>query len=638
MPRYSFGGGSSDYVKDTNGRPMPNRTLPLFLEQSLTTPVTDLLVGGAPATTVVTRIDGAIPLFQAPDGVTALWVDTGFGATRLDAYDDEVAAELAAADARAAAAEARLAIVEPVDTAVDAGIDRAVTADKVLTPTSARQQYPTLITVEKFAPANHVWGVDDTAIVQAFVNAVTAGFAHGFMTQRTYRITAPIVMGQTGSTRWQLDLGGATILQATSNTPIFHFRKESTSQFVIGGGGAMVWEVDQPPANTQAVAFYFDSDTNTNAGFFNFEIGNIEFFNGFRGIAINEASANRNPVWGADLHHLRAKPTMRGSLVRLRQTTSGQPNMTLRQVYVRADQITEPAIDLQGYHGVLLQNIEVNNSPTQDLLMTTCDAVVIDVMRSEGGSFTQNFTGLWTLSDCRATIRGLEVQFKTFTVTNFAYLLRLIGANTRVTVGGRSVSSLTVSSGQVAFIQGDDVRSIELAGGLLNGSSITDIYQFDNTPKKIVRNGRVSQAVTAHVFHSVDQSVPHNTSTVLTFDSERYDGDAMHDPAVNPSRLTVPAGLGGRYRLWVLATYAGNVTGQRVVDLRLNGTTVIASDQRQAMLGGFQTPMSVSVEYDLVPGDYVEVVCFQNSGAAVAVKANANYSPDFGMTLLGTAA
>lgn len=132
----------------------------------------------------------------------------------------------------------------------------------------------------------------------------------------------------------------------------------------------------------------------------------------------------------------------------------------------------------------------------------------------------------------------------------------------------------------------------------------------------------------ARVRHSVAQSIPNATITALAFDSERYDTDGFHDPATNNSRLTIPAGEGGTYFLAGAVGFVSNATGERQFRFLLNGTTLLTVLEIQASsVGPVYFPLAT--EYELAAGDYVELVVYQNSGGALNVPANANYTPEF---------
>lgn len=130
----------------------------------------------------------------------------------------------------------------------------------------------------------------------------------------------------------------------------------------------------------------------------------------------------------------------------------------------------------------------------------------------------------------------------------------------------------------------------------------------------------------ARVSHSVAQSIATSTITALAFDGEQYDIGGLHDTATNNSRLT--AVNAGHYSIGGTLRYALNATGQRMIGIRLNGTTVIAYHWVDAT-AVIQTMLSITTDYELAANDYVELITHQNSGAALNVEAVAEYSPRF---------
>lgn len=114
----------------------------------------------------------------------------------------------------------------------------------------------------------------------------------------------------------------------------------------------------------------------------------------------------------------------------------------------------------------------------------------------------------------------------------------------------------------------------------------------------------------------------------LTFDSERVDVGAMHDTSSNTGRLTVPSGGGGFYAIGGQIEFASNSTGRRGIQIRLNGTTVIAREE-SANLGANDHTCTVATVYQLAAGDYVELMGLQASGGNLDMLATSAYSPEF---------
>lgn len=145
--------------------------------------------------------------------------------------------------------------------------------------------------------------------------------------------------------------------------------------------------------------------------------------------------------------------------------------------------------------------------------------------------------------------------------------------------------------------------------------------------------GRITPTDTAfpaaRVFNSVAQSIATVTNTILTFDSERFDTDAIHSTTATTSRLT--ATTAGVYAISASIEWASvAATDPRHIRLKLNGLTDIAKS-RTAAPGGAVHEQSITTLYKLAAGEYVEVEVRQASGGALNVQASGNYSPEFSM-------
>ena len=118
------------------------------------------------------------------------------------------------------------------------------------------------------------------------------------------------------------------------------------------------------------------------------------------------------------------------------------------------------------------------------------------------------------------------------------------------------------------------------------------------------------------VWRSAAWSAPNGGGTNVPFDAEDFDTDAFHDPATNPSRITIPAGLGGYYQLNGGIRYTYNGTGARAVDLLVNGSPVAGIGVGAAPVA---TTLSCGKPVPLNAGDYIELGPYQNSGGALAL-------------------
>jgi hypothetical protein len=134
----------------------------------------------------------------------------------------------------------------------------------------------------------------------------------------------------------------------------------------------------------------------------------------------------------------------------------------------------------------------------------------------------------------------------------------------------------------------------------------------------------------ARVFHNANQAVP-NAAAAVAFNSERYDTAALHDPA-NNSRLAAPtAGVWAISFSWDATTNGANYE----FFLRVNGTTEIARYADDQVSGTWRD--TLSTEYQLAAGDYVEVMMIAQTAGTVTLNAVGNRSPEFTMSLVSRA-
>jgi len=139
-------------------------------------------------------------------------------------------------------------------------------------------------------------------------------------------------------------------------------------------------------------------------------------------------------------------------------------------------------------------------------------------------------------------------------------------------------------------------------------------------------------SIGARVYNSGTQAIPASSVTAITFDSERYDTDSIHNTGTNTSRLT--CNTAGYYIITGHVEFASNNTGIRGVYIKLNNTTYL-NVNIYASVPSSATQMLVSTIYNLEATDYVEVLVYQNSGTTLNSSNNANYSPEFMMQRIG---
>jgi hypothetical protein len=135
------------------------------------------------------------------------------------------------------------------------------------------------------------------------------------------------------------------------------------------------------------------------------------------------------------------------------------------------------------------------------------------------------------------------------------------------------------------------------------------------------------------LFGTTAQSIPNSTNTIMTFDSESWDTDGFHSTSVNTSRITIPAGLGGKYLVTMNAAPDLNGTGSRYMELFKNGSRLIICN---GVSGSSSTYIGLYAAFvvELVATDYIEMMVNQDRGSALNFARAANQSP-FSATYLG---
>lgn len=122
------------------------------------------------------------------------------------------------------------------------------------------------------------------------------------------------------------------------------------------------------------------------------------------------------------------------------------------------------------------------------------------------------------------------------------------------------------------------------------------------------------------------QSIPNNSDTVVSFPGEVYDvvqsGDSpMHDNTTNNSRVYIRTA--GKYSLIGSVSFSSDATGIRRITIRKNGATTLVQTTSTPVSGASTTIQVGPIILDLVAGDYVELLAFQNRGSALSLNASA---------------
>ena len=125
------------------------------------------------------------------------------------------------------------------------------------------------------------------------------------------------------------------------------------------------------------------------------------------------------------------------------------------------------------------------------------------------------------------------------------------------------------------------------------------------------KNIQAGQTSSAKVYNSANQSTSASTETALTFNTEDWDTDSIHDTSSNTSRLTLPTS--GKWLLIGQVTWAASGGGTRYGLIKKNGSTDMAKVHANPN-GSFDHSIQVQLIVNASAGDYFELYGYQNAG------------------------
>ena len=120
--------------------------------------------------------------------------------------------------------------------------------------------------------------------------------------------------------------------------------------------------------------------------------------------------------------------------------------------------------------------------------------------------------------------------------------------------------------------------------------------------------------------NSGTQTISNTTYTAVTFPSEGWDTDGFHDTSSNTSRITIPAGKGGKYQFTFVAQFNSLVTTEVYTTIYKNGSALTGEGLDGAGTlyserGNSDYPIG-AITVNAVATDYFEIFVFQNSGGS----------------------
>jgi hypothetical protein len=233
----------------------------------------------------------------------------------------------------------------------------------------------------------------------------------------TYRISSALPLPDASG--WVLEaLGGVAFLQATDNEMILEMLvSRSQSRFKIIGGWRFSWLNYQPASQTRSVAIAIGSKVEVVDGVYGFEIQDVVFNRGFRGISTHPDTLLSNfkfPIWGYALENVSSYDGLSGATVALYSPSpnTGSPRASIRNFYCQGSGAREPRLIVKGVSQLLIENMEFNKGDGCQALFEACRQIYINNVRVEHAVTTAINTRILSFSgkDMQVIIKNVELQ------------------------------------------------------------------------------------------------------------------------------------------------------------------------------------------------------------------------------------
>lgn len=186
-----------------------------------------------------------------------------------------------------------------------------------------------------------------------------------------------------------------------------------------------------------------------------------------------------------------------------------------------------------------------------------------------------------------------------------------------------------VSAGDL--VQGTGANALaRLAAGATAGMYLRSSGSSAALAWQVIGQGELAQVRRVWVYRASNQTISDSTATGVSFTSETSKTTTgMHSNSTNPERLI--ATEAGVVHLNCIVYWTGNATGTRTLQIRKNGTAILATNIRNN-LGAGNFSQQVQVHDLAAVNDYYEVIVTQSSGGNLDVIGTAHQTL-FEMTL-----
>jgi hypothetical protein len=158
---------------------------------------------------------------------------------------------------------------------------------------------------------------------------------------------------------------------------------------------------------------------------------------------------------------------------------------------------------------------------------------------------------------------------------------------------------------------------------------------FDTTVKRLLSWNNtaaaweiISNRPRVSVTKSGTQSIANNTNTAITFDGEDYDSDSIHSTSSNTSRLTIPTGADGVWRVTYTLYFAAVAAGTIRAGIAKNAGTDRYGRTYQTIQSSLDDGTLIgAADIKVAAGDYLELYVTHVNGSASARNVGPSSAP-----------
>lgn len=160
---------------------------------------------------------------------------------------------------------------------------------------------------------------------------------------------------------------------------------------------------------------------------------------------------------------------------------------------------------------------------------------------------------------------------------------------------------------------------------ITTNSSPSHVLSWNNSTGQVQQSALVSASM-ARAYGTAATSATNGAWTAAALAAENFDTDSYHDNTTNNSRITIPSD--GTYLFVGQINFAASAAGTiRGVALRANGSAYRAAYYQPPMGATYENALQISLIYQFVAGDYIQIVGFQDTGAALNITNTSTQTP-----------